>query len=140
MKKYSYLIAYDVENTPTLSEILDIIKEGDIAAKRDAITTHIKCIINGLHTTPLIMPIVQYIAPLEDHAIKKLLFIFFEIIQKKKADGTVINEMLLACNLIRKDLLSSNEYIRAKTLKLVSSMMFREFLEPYRSTARATAS
>ena len=130
MSRHSYTISYDIDNIPTNPELIEAFSKGEPQAKKEALLKHIKCIINDQHTQPLIMPVIQYIAPLEDHAIKKLLFIFWEIVEKKKPDGSMITEMILTCNLIRKDLLHSNEYVRAKTLRMVSNMMFREFLEP----------
>jgi coatomer subunit beta len=41
----------------------------------------------------------------------------------------VKDEMILACNAIRKDLLSANEYIRGRTLRLVSKISIKAILE-----------
>jgi len=41
--------------------------------------------------------------------------------------------MILVCNSIRNDLLHPNEYIRGRTLRLVSRIMYRGVLEPVSS-------
>lgn len=38
--------------------------------------------------------------------------------------------MFLACNSLRNDLLSPNEYLRARTLRLISRCMHRGIIEP----------
>lgn len=38
--------------------------------------------------------------------------------------------MILVCNSIRKDLLHPNEWVRGRTLRLVSRIMYRGVLEP----------
>lgn len=57
----------------------------------------------------------------------------YQIIEKVKPDGELKDEMILACNSIRKDLLHSNEWIRGRTLRLVSRIMYRGVLEPLAS-------
>jgi coatomer subunit beta len=44
-------------------------------------------------------------------------------------DGSVKDEITLACNALRKDLLSANEYIRGRTLRLVSKINIKSILE-----------
>ncbi len=41
--------------------------------------------------------------------------------------------MILVCNSLRNDLLHPNEFIRGKTLRLVSRIMYKEVLEPITS-------
>ena len=60
---------------------------------------------------------------------KKLLFLYWEIIEKTNYDGTLKEELILACNALRKDLLSANEYVRGRTLRLVSKITIKAILE-----------
>ena len=46
------------------------------------------------------------------------------------ANGALKDEMILVCNSIRNDLLHPNEYIRGRTLRLLSRVMNRGILEP----------
>jgi coatomer subunit beta len=51
------------------------------------------------------------------------------VIEKTNLDGTLKEELILACNALRKDLLSSNEFIRGRTLRLVSKIALKSILE-----------
>jgi len=56
---------------------------------------------------------------------------FFEkIIEIVNKDGRLKDEMILVCNSLRTDLLHPNEYLRGRTLRLVSRIMFKGILEP----------
>jgi len=57
------------------------------------------------------------------------LFLYWEIVEKTNADGTLKEELILACNALRKDLLSPNEFIRGRTLRLVSKIQLKSILE-----------
>lgn len=54
---------------------------------------------------------------------------YWEIIEKTNYDGTLKEELILACNALRKDLLSTNEFIRGRTLRLVSKISLKSILE-----------
>jgi coatomer subunit beta len=51
------------------------------------------------------------------------------VVDKTNVDGTVKDEIILACNALRKDLLSPNEYIRGRTLRLISKVNVKTVLE-----------
>jgi coatomer subunit beta len=57
------------------------------------------------------------------------LFLYWEIVEKTNLDGSVKDEITLACNALRKDLLSPNEYVRGRTLRLVSKISLGFVLE-----------
>lgn len=57
---------------------------------------------------------------LQDHGIKKLLFLYWEVVEKTNVDGTVKDEITLAINALRRDLDSPNEFTRGRTLRLCS--------------------
>jgi coatomer subunit beta len=48
-------------------------------------------------------------------------------------DGSLKDEMILVCNSLRNDLLHANEFLRGRTLKLVSRIMYKGVLEPLSS-------
>jgi coatomer subunit beta len=53
-----------------------------------------------------------------------------KIVEKLNPDGKLKSEMILVCNSIRNDLLHANEYIRAKTLRMLTRVMHLGILEP----------
>jgi coatomer subunit beta len=75
------------------------------------------------------MPVLTNLHQLQDHDIKKCLLLYWEIIEKTNYDGSIKEELILACNALRKDLLSPNEYIRGRTLRLVSKITLKSILE-----------
>jgi len=125
-----FIIANDIEVSPTAPELQQIFMKGKLDEKVNALQQLIKLIINDDTYPRLMMPVLQFLVPSEDHEIKKLMLLYWEVVDKLKPDGSVKDELMLACNNLRKDLLHANEYIRAKTLKLVSRLMYRTILEP----------
>ena len=89
----------------------------------------IKQIINDESFPRMIMSVLQQAQIHEDHDLKKLLFLYWEVVEKSKPDGTAKDEMVLACNAMRQDLISPNEFIRGRALRLVSKIMIRSVLE-----------
>ena len=89
----------------------------------------IKMIITDENYPRLIMPVLTNLQQLNDHEIKKILFLYWEVIEKTNLDGTLKEELILACNALRKDLLSPNEFIRGRTLRLVSKITLKSILE-----------
>jgi coatomer subunit beta len=77
----------------------------------------------------MLMPVLTNLQLLQDHEMKKLLFLYWEVVDKVNLDGSVKDEITLACNALRKDLLSPNEYIRGRTLRLVSKINIKSILE-----------
>jgi coatomer subunit beta len=77
----------------------------------------------------LLMPVLTNLQLIQDHDIKRLLFLYWEVVEKTNVDGTVKDEITLACNALRKDLLSPNEFIRGRTLRLVAKINIKSILE-----------
>ena len=80
----------------------------------------------------MIMVVISALIPIQtdNHALKKVLLFYWEIIEKVNKDGNLKDEMILVCNSLRNDLLHPNEFIRGKTLKLISRIMYKGVLEP----------
>lgn len=62
----------------------------------------IQMIANGERLPGLLMIIIRFVLPLQNHLIKKLLLIFWEIVPKTTADGKLLQEMILVCDAYRK--------------------------------------
>ena len=50
----------------------------------------------------LLMTIIRFVMPMQDHTIKKLLLIFWEVVPKYTADGKLLQELILVCDAYRK--------------------------------------
>lgn len=59
-------------------------------------------ILNGEKLPGLLMTIIRFVLPLQDHTIKKLLLVFWEIVPKTTPDGRLLHEMILVCDAYRK--------------------------------------
>ena len=103
--------------------ISENLASNSIPTKKKALKMLIKQIINDESFPRMIMSVLQQAQIHEDHDLKKLLFLYWEVVEKSKPDGTAKDEMVLACNAMRQDLISPNEFIRGRALRLVSKIM-----------------
>ena len=71
-------------------------------SKTDALKKTIQMILNGEKMPSLLMTIIRFVMPLQDHTIKKLLLIFWEVVPKYTPDGKMLHEMILVCDAYRK--------------------------------------
>lgn len=81
---------------------LRILEKGDIKVKIEALKKTIHMILAGERLPGLLMTIIRFVLPLQDHTIKKLLLIFWEIVPKTTPDGKLMQEMILVCDAYRK--------------------------------------
>lgn len=81
---------------PSLSE------HGDNKMKAQTLKTIIMMILNGDRLPGLLMTIIRFALPSNDHAIKKLLLIVWEVWPKTTPDGKLLHEMILVCDAYRK--------------------------------------
>ena len=77
-------------------------ERGDEKVKVDALKKVIQMIANGERLPGLLMIIIRFVLPLQNHLIKKLLLIFWEIVPKTTSDGKLLQEMILVCDAYRK--------------------------------------
>ena len=78
------------------------LEKGDLRVKTEALKKVIQQILNGEKMPSLLMVIIKFLMPLDDHTIKKLLLIFWEIVPKTGQDGKLLQEMILVCDAYRK--------------------------------------
>lgn len=83
------------------------------------------------------MTIIRFVLPLQNHTIKKLLLIYWEIVPKVSSDGKLLHEMILVCDAYRKDLQHPNEFLRGSTLRFLCKLKEPELLEPLMPAIRA---
>lgn len=113
------------------------LEKGEIKAKTEALKKVIIMILNGEKLPGLLMTIIRFVLPLQDHTIKKLLLVFWEIVPKTTPDGKLLQEMILVCDAYRKDLQHPNEFIRGSTLRFLCKLKEAELLEPLMPAIRA---
>lgn len=129
-QKACYLIIdYDVQTPPSSAEIAKLLEKGNETEQIDAMKTLILMILQDEHFPRMIMTVVQHAMRVDSKEMKKLLMIYWESIEKTNPDGSIKDEMVMLCNALRNDLLSPNEFVRARTLRLVSKMKYREMMD-----------
>ncbi|XP_014469384.1 PREDICTED: coatomer subunit beta [Dinoponera quadriceps] len=127
---------YTLINIPTDTEPLNELQlkqdleKGDVTTKIEALKKTIHMILGGERLPGLLMTIIRFVLPHQDHTIKKLLLIFWEIVPKTSADGKLLQEMILVCDAYRKDLQHPNEFVRGSTLRFLCKLKEPELLEP----------
>ncbi|EFN68206.1 Coatomer subunit beta [Camponotus floridanus] len=127
---------YTLINIPTDTEPLNELQlkqdleKGSVQTKIDSLKKTIHMILSGERLPGLLMTIIRFVLPLQNHTIKKLLLIFWEIVPKTSADGKLLQEMILVCDAYRKDLQHPNEFVRGSTLRFLCKLKEPELLEP----------
>lgn len=77
-------------------------ENGDIQGKISALKKVIQLILNGERLPGILMTVIRFVMPVEDHTVKKLLLVFWEIVPKTTSDGKLLQEMILVCDAYRK--------------------------------------
>ncbi|KAH8859633.1 Coatomer subunit beta [Schistosoma japonicum] len=116
--------------TYTEQKLKEDLQNGKDNVKREALKELIRLIINGEKFPNLLMIVIRFVMPSQDHMIKKLLLLFWEVVPKYGSDGKLLQEMILVCDAYRKDLQHPNEFIRGSTLRFLCKLKEPELLEP----------
>eukprot|EP01088_Endostelium_zonatum_P011665 TRINITY_DN25817_c0_g1_i1.p1 TRINITY_DN25817_c0_g1~~TRINITY_DN25817_c0_g1_i1.p1 ORF type:complete len:1039 (-),score=288.95 TRINITY_DN25817_c0_g1_i1:74-3190(-) len=106
-----------------------MIESGTIEDKKTAMKQIIVLTLNGDKFPQLLFPIIRYIQPVDDDSFKKILYLYWEICDKRGPEGKLLPELILICDSLRKDLTSPNEYVRGAALRFVSKIKEAEILE-----------
>ena len=70
--------------------------------KASALKKVIQLVLSGERFPALLMIIIRFVLPCNDHQIKKLLLLVWEIWPKTSPDGKLLHEMILVCDAYRK--------------------------------------
>jgi len=126
------LLVYDNSSstTPSQSELKRTLETGDEKQKIEALKQAINLILSGEKLPQLLMVIIRFVLTSKNHTIKKLLLLYWEVIDMVGPDGQILPEMILVCNSLRNDLLHPNEYVRGSTLRFICKVKIAELLEP----------
>jgi len=116
---------------PKKTEITTGLQSKDLFQKEKFLNLLIIKILNDPHCEQLVMYVLNYVLPYQEQSrkLKKMLLLYWEIINKKKNNGTISDEFMMACNNLRKDLTHANEYVVGMSLKLIGRIHIKEQLE-----------
>ena len=87
----------------TKFDCLLLAEKGDAKHKQEALKKVIQMILNGEKFSPsLLMTVIRFVMPMQDHTIKKLLLVFWEVVPKHTSEGKLMQEMILVCDAYRR--------------------------------------
>ena len=89
------LLHYDKNTPPNEDEIREELEHKEVDKKVSGLKTLISLTLNGEVMPKLLMTVIRFCVPCDNHQIKKLLLIYWEVIDKTGADGKLLPEMIL---------------------------------------------
>lgn len=121
----------DNMTVPSKNDILKGMSSKDLKEKEKNFKYLIVNILNDPYYDQMIMSVLNFILPYQgqDIELKKQLLIYWEIIQKRKHDGTILDEFMMVCNNLRNDLTHANEYVVGMSLKLIGRIAQKDILD-----------
>ena len=111
------------------SELAERLESRDAAVKVEALKSLIAALVNGEHYPKLLMSVIKFCLHSESHAVKKLLLLYWEVVEKKGKDGALLHEMILVCNALKNNVTHPNEFVRGATLRFLCKIKEQEILE-----------
>lgn len=116
------LMHYDKSTPPNEDEIREELESKEMDKKVSGLKTLISLLLNGEVMPTLLMTVIRFCVPCDDHKVKKLLLVYWEVIEKVGPDGKLVPEMILVTDRLRNDLVHANEYVRGCTLRFLCKL------------------
>jgi coatomer subunit beta len=129
-KNCTFLIANEKSGSVLQDEICKDLESSEVASKVRAVKNAILALLAGESMPRVLMTVIRFCITQDDHQLKKLLMLYWEVVPKYSADGKLLPEMILVCNALRNDLISPNEFIRGCMLRFLCKIKEHELLEP----------
>ncbi|KFD53082.1 adaptin region [Trichuris suis] len=128
----------DADLQPNEMQIRESLEHGSLSSKIETLKKLIFAVLNGEKlSSTVLMYVIRFCLPSQDHLMKKLLLVFWEIVPKTTADGKLMQEMILVCDAYRKDLQHPNEFVRGSTLRFLCRLKEPELIEPLMPSIRS---
>jgi len=122
------LLLYHEGASGQQTELQKKLENKDDAKKIEGLKELILCMLNGEAYPKLMMSVIKFCLHSDNHLIKKLLLIYWEVVERKDKNGKLLPEMILVCNAIKDNLTKPNEYIRGSTLRFLTKLKEEEIL------------
>ena len=125
------LVSYTKSAGATADELKALMEKNDDKDKIEAIKSLVLMLISGEKlASNTMMHVIRYCINTRNKPLKKLLYIYWEIVKKYDDNGKLKTEMILVCNAIRNDLVHPNEFVRGSTLRFLCKLKEIELIEP----------
>ena len=129
-KNCTFLISTEKSSSVQQEDICKDLESPEVPNKIRALKNAITSLLAGEPMPRVLMTVIRFCITQEDHMIKKLLMLYWEIVPKYGGDAKLLPEMILVCNALRNDLTSPNEFIRGCMLRFLCKLKEPELLEP----------
>lgn len=124
------LIHHDKGVPPTQEDLRKELESKDEKAKIHGLKTLILLLLNGESMPKLLMTVIRFCVTTMNHELKKLMSLYWEVVNKYGEDGKLLPEMILVCNAILLDLKHPNHFIRGCTLRFLCRVKEFELIQP----------
>ena len=117
--------------SPNMDELRRGLESKEDEKKIGAMKSLISWIVQGKgdELSRLLMHVIKFCTQSTNHTLKKLLLVYWEILDMHKPDGKLREEMILVCESWKKNLVHANEYVRGSTLRFLCKMKEPEILQ-----------
>ena len=129
-KNCTFLISTERSTSIQQEDICKDLENAEIPIKVRGLKNAITSLLAGEPMPRVLMTVIRFCITQDDHMIKKLLMLYWEIVPKYGGDSKLLPEMILVCNALRNDLTSPNEFIRGCMLRFLCKLKEPELLEP----------
>lgn len=102
-KPSSIIVNWEPSAPVSTMELKNQLQEKDAEPKVAALKQIIAMLTNGENLASLFMPVTQHVATAKDHYLKRLLLLYWEVIEKRQGDGTLNPLMILFWYAVYKD-------------------------------------
>ena len=92
---YSLVHIDNASDQPTLQELKTQLEKGNEDTKVETMKRVLTVMLNGDPMPQLLMHIIRFVMPSKSKALKKLLYLYYEICPKHDASGKLKQEMIL---------------------------------------------
>lgn len=80
---------------PTIHLLKKQLEEGSTEQKIEALKKTILLMLSGEPASQLLMTIIRFVLPSKDKIIKKLMLLYWEVVDKKGPDGKLLTQLIL---------------------------------------------
>jgi coatomer subunit beta len=112
----------DVDTSASLPKLQQQFEQRKDPVMIEAMKVTIQKALDGEDVSPLVMPIIRNVTPSSDKTLKKLLYLFWPLVNMHTPNGDFRPEHLLVCNSILQDLRHVNPFVVAFSLRCLATL------------------
>jgi len=94
-QSYSLVHQDNTADQPSLQDIRTQLEKGNDETKQETMKRVLTIMLNGDPMPQLLMHIIRFVMPSKSKALKKLLYLYYEVCPKHDSNGKLKQEMIL---------------------------------------------